>query len=224
MNPLTLWASVLIAGISSAVAQTPADVYKPGNDVSTPVVVTDVKPSYPPAVMRRGLSGAVKLECIVETDGTVSAIRVTTPLDPDLDAAAVAALNQWRFKPALKDGKAVRASIDVEMTFTMRGPGPRLDSAEVKAGPGVRMPRLLKEVKPSYPVSKRGSGIQGMVTLDCIVLADGTVGEVRVARGIDPDLDLEAIRAMRQWRFTPGERDGKPVPVQVSVEMSFTLK
>jgi TonB family protein len=176
--------------------------------------------------MRRGLSGAVKLECIVETDGTVSAIRVTTPLDPDLDAAAVAALNQWRFKPALKDGKAVRASIDVEMTFTMRGPGPRLDSADVvkPAGPGGRMPRLLKEVKPSYPVSKRGSGIQGMVTIDCIVLADGTVGEVRVARGIDPDLDLEAIRAMRQWRFTPGERDGKPVPVQVSVEMSFTLK
>jgi periplasmic protein TonB len=86
------------------------------------------------------------------------------------------------------------------------------------------MPRLLKEVKPSYPVSKRGSGIQGMVTRDCIVLADGTVGEVRVARGIDPDLDLEAIRAMRQWRFTPGERDGKPVPVQVSVEMAFSLK
>ena len=129
-TPFILWASVLIAGISSAVAQTPADVYKPGNDVTTPVVVTEVKPSYPPEAMRRGVSGAIKLECIVETDGTVSAIRVTTPLDPDLDAAAVAALNQWRFKPAMKDGKAVRASIDVEMTFTMRGRGPRLDSAE----------------------------------------------------------------------------------------------
>ena len=224
MTPFMLCASVLIVGISSVAAQTPGDVYKPGNDVSTPVMVTEVKPSYTPEAVRRRVSGLTKLECIVETDGTVSGVRVTTPLDPDLDAAAVAALNQWRFKPAMKDGKAVRASIEVEMTFTLRDRGPRLDSAEVKAGPDVRMPRLLKEVKPEYPAAKRGSGIQGMVTLDCVVLADGTIGEVRVARGIDPDLDLEATKAMRQWRFAPGEKDGKPVPVQVSVEMAFTLK
>jgi TonB family protein len=110
------------------------------------------------------------------------------------------------------------------MTFNL-GSGPLLDSPEVfKPGPGLLIPTLLKEVKPTYPASKRGSGIQGMVTLDCVVLPDGTVGDVRVTQKLDPELDREAVRSMRQWRFTPGQKDGKPVPVQVSVEIAFTLK
>ena len=68
------------------------------------------------------------------------------------------------------------------------------------------------------------AGIQGTVTLDCVVRTDGTVGETRVTRGLDPGLDAQAIAALKQWQFKPGERDGKPVPVQVFVEIDFTLK
>jgi protein TonB len=62
--------------------------------------------------------------------------------------------------------------------------------------------------------------------LDTVVLADGTVGDVRVARSLDAvnGLDRQAVKAMKQWRFKPGLKDGKPVAVRVQVEMSFTLK
>ena len=225
MKSAALSMILLIVGIGTSVGQVPDEVQKPGNGVSTPVVVTESKPSYTPGALLRRVRGSVGLECIVEMNGSVSGVRVTKPLDPELDVQAVAALTQWRFKPGMKDGKAVRTLIEVEMSFTL-GSGPRLDSADVhKPGAaGVLMPTLLKEVKPEYPLSKRSSGIQGIVTLDCVVLTDGTVGDVRVARGLDPDLDQEAIRSMRQWRFKPGQKDGKPVPVQVSVEISFTLK
>jgi protein TonB len=110
------------------------------------------------------------------------------------------------------------------MSFTMLR-GPRLGSPDVfRAGPGVTLPKVVHEAKPEYTAEARRAGIQGTVLLDCLVLVDGTVGDVRVVKRLDPDLDAEAIRTLRQWRFTPGEKDGRAVPVQVAVEMSFLLR
>ena len=55
--------------------------------------------------------------------------------------------------------------------------------------------------------------------------ADGTVGEVRVVRSLDKryGLDDEAVKALKQWQFTAGQKDGVAVPVVVEVEMTFTI-
>ena len=57
--------------------------------------------------------------------------------------------------------------------------------------------------------------VQGSVWLECIVMPDGSVGEVKVTRSLDPifGLDQEAIKAAKMWRFKPGMRQGEPVPV-----------
>jgi TonB family protein len=57
------------------------------------------------------------------------------------------------------------------------------------------------------------------------VLANGKVGPVRVTLPLDPcgGLDDEAIAAARQWRFSPGMKDGQPVPVRVTLILSFRL-
>ena len=61
--------------------------------------------------------------------------------------------------------------------------------------------------------------------MTAVVLPDGTVGDdVKVTRSLDEDLDKEAVKALRQWIFAPGTKDGKAVAVQVNVEMTFTLK
>ena len=59
-----------------------------------------------------------------------------------------------------------------------------------------------------------------------IVEVDGRVKEATVAKSLDKEhgLDDEAIKALKEWEFTPGTKDGKPVPVRIDVEMSFTLK
>jgi TonB family protein len=49
------------------------------------------------------------------------------------------------------------------------------------------------------------------------------VDDVKVIHGFDPDMDQKAVDTVRQWRFDPGTRDGKPVAVQLSVEVSFRL-
>lgn len=91
---------------------------------------------------------------------------------------------------------------------------------------GVTVPGVTREVKPEYTKEAKSAGIQGTVTLDTVVLEDGTVGEVTVSRSLDSvyGLDEAAVKAMKQWRFEPGMKGGKRVRVRVSVEMTFTLK
>ena len=150
--------------------------------------------------MRSGVSGTVRMECVVTADGTVADVRVLEALEPTLDAEAIRALKQWTFSPGLKDGKAVRVIVEIEMSFTMLR-GPRLGSPDVfTAGPGVTLPKLVHETKPGYTAEARSASIQGTVLLDCVVLTDGSVGDVRVSKRLDPDLDAEAIRTLRQWR------------------------
>jgi TonB family protein len=56
------------------------------------------------------------------------------------------------------------------------------------------------------------------------VNTDGTVGDVRVIRGLDAELDAIALEATRQWRFESGTSNGQPVPVVVSIELTFKVR
>jgi protein TonB len=68
--------------------------------------------------------------------------------------------------------------------------------------------------------------VQGRVVVECIVNADGTVGDARVVRSLDDvfGLDQEALKAAKQWRFQPGTYRGQPVPVRITIELTFTLR
>ena len=68
--------------------------------------------------------------------------------------------------------------------------------------------------------------VQGRVTLEGVVLPDGTVGEVRVTRSLDRKygLDDSAVKALKEMRFSPGTKDGVAVPVLLDFEISFTVK
>lgn len=95
-----------------------------------------------------------------------------------------------------------------------------------RPGNGVDSPIPISQPKPQYTSQAMRAKVQGTVLLECIVLPDGTVGEVRVLRSLDPTfgLDQEAIKAARSWRFKPGMRRGEAVAVLVTIEMAFTLR
>jgi TonB family protein len=90
----------------------------------------------------------------------------------------------------------------------------------------VLTPKLLKEVRPQYTAQAMRAKIQGKVLLQCVVTPEGTAANITVLRSLDPTfgLDQEAIKALRQWQFTPGTRLGQPVPVQVTIEIEFSLR
>jgi protein TonB len=89
---------------------------------------------------------------------------------------------------------------------------------------GVKAPQLIREVKPKYTADAMRRKVEGTVEVDAVILADGTVGDITVKRSLDPDLDEEAVKAAKQWRFRPGTKDGDPVAVQVLIELTFRMK
>jgi protein TonB len=93
-------------------------------------------------------------------------------------------------------------------------------------GNGVTLPRVIREVKPQYTSDAMRAKIQGAVLLQCVVRPDGSISDVQVVRSLDPTfgLDQEAMKAARQWRFAPGTRMGQPVSVQITIELTFTLR
>jgi TonB family protein len=108
-----------------------------------------------------------------------------------------------------------------------RAPQSGQDAPQVyRPGGGIKAPRLISEVKPQYTREAMDARIQGTVWLLAVVLDTGEVGDVEVTRSLDSvyGLDDEAVKALRQWRFEPGTKDGKPVAVKVEIEMTFKLK
>lgn len=93
-------------------------------------------------------------------------------------------------------------------------------------GNGVSWPKLIVEVKPNYTAEAMLARIEGVVELEIVVYADGTVGRIRLVRSLDArfGLDNEAMKAVRGWRFDPARQAGKPVQVRVPVEVSFRLR
>jgi periplasmic protein TonB len=95
-----------------------------------------------------------------------------------------------------------------------------------RPGNGVTLPRVLKEVRPQYTSDAMRAKVQGTVLLECVVRPDGSVSDVQIIRSLDPTfgLDQQAVVAARAWRFAPGTRLGEPVAVQITLELTFTLR
>jgi TonB family protein len=106
------------------------------------------------------------------------------------------------------------------------GSGGGTGGGTYRPGNGVTVPRVLREVKPQYTSDAMRAKVQGTVLLECVVRPDGSVGDVQILRSLDGvfGLDQEAIKAAKQWRFAPGTRLGEPVPVVISIELTFTLR
>jgi TonB family protein len=90
-------------------------------------------------------------------------------------------------------------------------------------GVGVTAPKLLTKVEPQYAEAARQARVEGTVALAIVVGSDGMAHDLHILTSLRPDLDQKAIEAVSQWKFQPGEKDGKPVNVHAVVEVNFRL-
>jgi TonB family protein len=103
------------------------------------------------------------------------------------------------------------------------GHGGGIGGGVFRVGGGVLAPRPLSTPDPQYTDQARKAKIEGTCVLGMIVGPDGKPHDIRVQRGIGMGLDQKAIEAVQQWRFDPATKDGRPVAVQINVEVSFKL-
>jgi TonB family protein len=98
----------------------PAGTPVPGGAVTPPVLLSQVQASYTDLAREARLEGTVKLQATVLQDGTLNDIQVVQGLGMGLDEAAVAAVRQWRFRPAMRNGEPVATRLGFEVNFRLR--------------------------------------------------------------------------------------------------------
>jgi len=84
-------------------------------------------------------------------------------------------------------------------------------------------PHATYSPDPSYPESERRAGHEGTVVLHLVVGADGEPHDVTVSRSLSPEFDAAAVEAVKTWKFSPASKSGKPISVDVNVEVAFRL-
>jgi protein TonB len=78
-----------------------------GDEPSKPEPLFKTEIEYTAAARAEGIEGKLKLRVVVGADGSVASVEILSSVSPELDAAAVAAVKRWRFKPAMACGKPV---------------------------------------------------------------------------------------------------------------------
>jgi TonB family protein len=238
----------VLGGSSGMPAQEPEmlRVYL-ATDALMPIVANRVNPYYPTPAPATPFSGDIDVETVIGTTGAVIHVRATSPgsgreafRDEALDAA-----RKWYFRPALLGaGKPLPVLVVLRMTFRAARdkvpaeasarlmPAPRLPpKADLPAVVYQSVPPggglvLIRSVKPQYTSQAKERSVQGAVTLNILVMPDGTVGDATVAKSLDRQygLDDQAILAARYWLFQPAIVDGRPVAFRTTLELEFRMQ
>jgi TonB family protein len=101
------------------------------------------------------------------------------------------------------------------------GHGGGIGGGAYRVGGAVSAPREISATAPQYSEEARQANLQGTVVLWVMISPEGTVSDIRVQRSLGLGLDEKALEAVRTWKFEPAKKDGKPVPVQVNIEVTF---
>ncbi len=103
------------------------------------------------------------------------------------------------------------------------GEGGGLGGGVYSVGGNVSAPIPIYKPTPAYSEEARKAKYQGTVVLWIVVQADGSVTDVRVVKPLGLGLDEKAVESVKTWKFKPAQKNGVPVPVLMSVEVSFRL-
>ena len=99
----------------------------------------------------------------------------------------------------------------------------RANNRSHMASPELSGPVALKKVDPKYPPTLIEDKVEGEVILYAIIRRDGSVDSIQLVRGVDKQLDANAMRALAQWQFRPAYKQGVPVELEAIVHIPFRL-
>ena len=199
--------------------------------------------NYPTEAIEKGIQGRVIVQMVVTKEGDIADTKIARGIDPLLDAEAlrvVSGMPKW--KPGKQKGEAVNVRYTLPVMFRLGGDADKKEAStqteakvdengihqvceempEFPGGMRECMNWLSKNV--NYPATAQEKGIQGRVIIQFVVERDGSITEPKVVRGVDPDLDKEALRvvsAMPNWK--PGKHKGEAVRVKYTLPVMYRL-
>lgn len=206
---------------------------------------------YPLTAKEKGIQGKVYITFVVGKDGSVKDAKIARGVNSDLDKEALRVINGLpKWKPGKQRGTPVNVSYTVPINFALNDvPAPpkvvevisTVTSNEKQNDVEAQVFYIVEKMPEfpggetalrsfiantiKYPEIAMKNGIQGKVYVTFIVGSDGSVKDAKIARGVDPSLDIEALRVVNLlpiWK--PGYQKGVAVNVSYTVPINFALQ
>jgi TonB family protein len=183
--------------------------------------------------------GSVILSMEIDTTGVPRDIRVVKSMGEGLDEPAIAAVTQWRYKPATHMGEPVPVKTKLELRMYCGGAPVTYsrsinESVQTPSGPkrlndrrdcAVNYscePVLVYRVEPKYSKEMFSDDVLGSIVLSLVLDEHGNARDVHVVKSLRKEMDEIAIAAVKQWRYRPALYKGQPLPANVRVEIDVS--
>jgi TonB family protein len=197
-----------------------------------------VKVKFPLRALNEGITrGEVWLFLEVDRDGRLGDVLAFAHSGRDFAQAALEAVEQWQYAPALVAGEPVRSINRMHVQFEVNGvtaytkligapeeravPGERYEYRPFTLGELDRVPKALSRPSPVYPREWIRQGRTGAVIVDYFIDEDGHTRFPRVVGEPDELLGAATVEAVKTWQFEPPMRQGQRVLAQVRQEFHF---
>ncbi|RME68530.1 MAG: TonB family protein [Verrucomicrobia bacterium] len=199
-------------------------------------------PTFPGALIAQGITeGVVRVLISVDEKGVLTDWLVLAYTNKALADEAVAAIEKWKFEPMLVRGQPVPCQSELVFNFQAKGVVVSLNVTDVLAATlklrGLyyeyepcrfseldRIPKPVLTEAPAYPVELERKGVRGSVTVEFYIDEQGVVRMPAVTKADHIELGALAVDAVRNWRFEPPTRNGRPVLTRVRQRFDFKGK
>jgi TonB family protein len=229
-------------------------VYRIGPGIAAPVITRAAPAVYPSGISETDVPHVCFVSAVIPSDGIPRNLLLLNPHRSIYDQLAIDAVKQSGFQAGTLDGKPVPVLIYLRVPFFHRQPAiPTVLPRYRIVAPRSRMqgawntpgdddsqfrdqddpsnlrrtdtpPVATHSVEPEYSEQARREKFGGVVVVSMIVDEEGMPTDLKLVTSIGHGLDEKALEAARQYRFTPALRDGKPVAVRITVELSFRIE
>lgn len=161
----------------------------------------------------------------ISENGDIEKIYMGVKNNDKINQLVLNAVKNWKFKPAIKDGKKVKSQYPMILSENVN-----IDVNENQFLIVVdEMPEPMGglysiQSKIVYPEIAKRAGIEGKIYVQAFIDETGNVVSAKILKGIGAGCDEAALNAVKETKFTPGKQRGKPVKTQVSIPIMFKLQ
>jgi protein TonB len=190
-----------------------------------PPLASDAPVRIPVDFLRKGNGGGASGPSRRTTDASPTA-RPRLAQPTDISQVLPPATGEEPELPFEETGERSEPSSSSSSSGTGRGDGVTEGAGDAisATAPGVTPPVALETISPAYPELARRAHVEGIVVLEAVIGADGSVRDVRVLRGAHPLLDPAAVEAVRRWRYRAAAVGTRPIAVFLQVVVTFSLR
>ena len=190
-------------------------------DLDSPLkFIKQPKPFLPADMAEKYGILETKVWAIFNKEGKLILPKFEPALPTDLTKHIREVFKQWRIVPPMSGGQP--ANLLVKFPFKLEKEVKKEEIYEISA---LNVPpKPIKQVAPRYPPELKRNRVEGEVEAVFVVLEDGSIDDLRIKSMSNPAFAKSLVEAVKQWKFEPGIKDGRPVKTRMHFPMSFSLR